>query len=67
MNPNESSCFSCKVITVTCLTGIGAYLLNTAKIYKGNSKVILSMLGTGSIVLGVGAVFDRLPFKVDEE
>ncbi|CAH1955066.1 unnamed protein product [Acanthoscelides obtectus] len=66
MNSNEASCLSCKIITVSCLTGIGAYLLNTAKIYKGNSKIILSILGTGSIALGVGAIFDCLPFKVDE-
>lgn len=43
----KENCLSCKVISISCLTGIGGYLIYTAKAYKGNSKIFTTVLGTG--------------------
>lgn len=47
----NKSCTSCKLISISCLTGIGIYLIKTAKNQNRNSRMVLTTLGLGNFYI----------------
>lgn len=63
METQKKTCTACKVICVCCFCGIGAYLIQTGRSYQRNSKLLINLLGIGSIGLGIGEIFDLSPIR----
>lgn len=59
----KEKCLPCKIITVSCLTSMGTYLIYTARKYKQNAKIFTTILGSGIVCLGIGEIFDKSPFR----
>ncbi|RZC40910.1 hypothetical protein BDFB_003082 [Asbolus verrucosus] len=60
-------CFSCKVISICCLFGIGTYLIFEGRRQPQKYKNSFTLLGLGCIGLGVGEIFDKSPFRMHKE
>lgn len=56
----NNKCLPCKYTAVSTLFIIGTYLMNIGKKQK---KLSIISAGIGSVLLGVGEIFDLSPFR----